>query len=102
MIEKTCKLDENMLPIKYFIYINQRLKNLQRYRELQKINVSCYGVQTDLLLVNATDEQTLREHFNLDDKIGGLKIEHGKVIRGKTIEFNKLDDIDNARIKNNH
>ena len=96
-IEKICKLEENMLPIKHFIYINQRLKNLQRYRQLKNINVKCYGILTDCLLVNAQDEQKLKKHFILKNEIGGLKIEYGKSIRGNQIDFKNVDVIENDK-----
>jgi hypothetical protein len=73
------------------------LKNLQRYRKLIEINVDCYGVQTDLLLVNAIDEEKLKMHFELKNEIGGLKIEYGKIIRGKLIKFHNLELIDNTK-----
>ena len=33
-VEKEHSIDENMLPIKHFICVNERLKNLQLYRQL--------------------------------------------------------------------
>ena len=38
--------------------------------------MDCYGIQTDLLLVNALDEEKLKMHFELKNEIGGLKIEY--------------------------
>ena len=43
VVEKIAKLEENMLPIKYFIYMIQRMKNLLVYRQLINNGLRCYG-----------------------------------------------------------
>ena len=77
-IEKKCQLEENLLPIKHFIYVNQRLKNLKLYRQLVKDGIKPYGVRTDSILVSATEEQKVRSIFDFTRKIGGFKIEYDK------------------------
>ena len=65
-IEKEYKLEENLLPIQHFIYINQRLKNLQLYRQLIKNGIKPYAIKTDSLLVKATEEEKLKTLFHLE------------------------------------
>ena len=43
MIEKKVKIDECLLPIKYFIYTYQRLQNLLTYRQIINNGLTCYG-----------------------------------------------------------
>ena len=82
-----------MLPIKHFIYVNQRLKNLLLYRELATLGINTYGIRTDSLLVNTFEEEKLRNLFasEFDKGIGGFKIEYEKVNCDKRIEMKNLE-----------
>ena len=88
-IEKECKLDENMLPVKHFIYVNQRLKNLQLYRTLIKNDIKPYGIKTDSILVEASQEKKIKNIFanEFEKEIGGLKIEYNKANCDKRIDM---------------
>ena len=84
--ERKKLLDETLLPINHFIYTNQRLKNLLLYRQIINNGLRCFGIKTDSLFVDATDEQ-LNKIFTFNDKIGGLKIENNKCLSNKEVEM---------------
>ena len=95
-IEKKCRLDENLLPIKHFIYVNQRLKNLRLYRHLVNNGIKPYGIRTDSILVSATEEKKVRSIFDFTKRIGGLKIEYDKTNCDKYIELKTHNMIKNS------
>ena len=84
--ERKKKLEETLLPIKLFIYTMQRLKNLQVYRQLLNNGLTCYGIKTDSLFTEASDEQ-LNKIFAFNNELGGLKIERNKDLVYKDYEF---------------
>ena len=86
--ERKKKLEETLLPIKLFIYTMQRLKNLQVYRKLVDNSLTCYGIKTDSLFTEATEEQ-LNEIFTFNTEVGGLKIERNKELVYKDYEFSR-------------
>ena len=67
VIEKEATLIENMLPIKHYIYMMQRLKNLQVYRKLISNSINCYAIKTDSLFIDASEEQ-LKTIFEFNKK----------------------------------
>ena len=77
MIEKKLKIDECVLPIKFFIYTYQRLCNLLTYRQIINNGLRVFGVKTDSLFVDASQEE-LNNIFKFSSDIGGLKIEENK------------------------
>ena len=81
------QLEETLLPIKHFVYSCQRLKNLLVYRHLKSNGFKCYGIKTDSLFVNATEEQ-MQKIFNFNNEIGGLKIEKNKLLCNKDHFYN--------------
>ena len=46
----------------------------------------CYGIRTDSVLTDATEEQ-LKTFIEFNNKIGGFKIERNKLLCNKDIEF---------------
>ena len=68
-----------MLPIKYFIYGYQRLKNLKICRTLIKNGRIPCSIRTDSVLTTASEKQ-LQQILKLDKTIDGIKIERNKKI----------------------
>ena len=55
--EKKTTSEETLLPIKYFIYGYQRLKNLKLCRILKKNGLIPCSIKTDSVLTTATEKQ---------------------------------------------
>ena len=56
------------------------------YRTLKSNGFKCYGIKTDSLFTNASEEQ-LEKIFKFNKEIGGLKIEKNKVLCTKDSIF---------------
>ena len=95
--ENKFKLEETLLPIKYFIYGYQRLKNLKLCRMLKKNGLVPCSIKTDSVLTTATEKQ-LKQFFKFDNKLGGIKIEKNKKTCFIEHEFKNNTIIDNNKI----
>ena len=72
------KIQKNLFdPIKDLIYDIQLLELWKLYKKAIENNIKVFGIKTDCLLVEE-NKDILKNIFNLNDEIGGLKIEQFK------------------------
>ena len=89
-----CLKEENLtngfLPIKELIYEIRDLNNYNTYKKLTDAKIKVYGIKTDSLMIADTPKnvKTLREAFDLSDKIGNHKIERNKFLINSEIKCN--------------
>ena len=83
-------LINGFLPIKELIYEIRDLKNYNTYKKLTDVKIKVFGIKTDSLMIADTPKnvKTLREAFDLSDKIGNHKIERNKFLINSEIKCN--------------
>lgn len=79
-------LDNGFLYIKEMIYDIQRLKLYKLYQTCQSKGYKVYGIKTDCLLTDAKIKD-LKETFNFNSELGGLKLETQKKVFGNKLKF---------------
>ena len=93
-VYKKERLINGFQPIKDIIYLKHSLKMYNTYNKLKELNIEVRAIKTDCLLVNRTHFNDLNNFFDINDNIGGFKIELDKKMNNS-----KLEIIENELIK---
>lgn len=95
ILKTESKLINGFRPIGDYIYDAQMLTMYLRYKECLQKGLKPIAIKTDCILLDNTEEQ-LRKCFKFEKKIGGYKLELGKINCSTKLEFeyNKLIHID--------
>ena len=89
-MSKEENVTNGFLPIKELIYDIRDLKNYNTYKKLTDAKIKVFGIKTDSLMIADTPKnvKTLREAFDLSNKIGNHKIERNKFLINSEIKCN--------------
>ena len=102
-VSKEKNLINGFLPIKELIYEIRDLKNYNTYKKLIGAKIQVYGIKTDSIMIadNPKNIKTVRDLFDLSDKIGNYKIERNKFLLNSEIKCNtnELPKIDEITVK---
>lgn len=103
IVEKQEKLVDGFRQIKELIYDIQSIKLFHLYNDVVSKGIKPIGIKTDAILVDVKKEKKKLENlfkFN-PDKIGGIKLEKGKILPNKKIEQIQNELIEIKEIKVN-
>jgi hypothetical protein len=86
------ELQNGFIYIKELIYEIQKLKVYQLYNECINKKLDVVGIKTDAILINRRSDLCVL--FDYSNRIGGLKLEHDKIVVDSKIEkeMNEFDE----------
>ena len=86
-VYKRERLINGFQPIKDIIYLKHSLKMYNTNNKLKELDIEVRAIKTDCLLVNRTHFNDLKFFFDINDKIGGFKIELDKKMNNSKLEI---------------
>ena len=86
-LSKKERLINGLVPIKDIIYCSQKLKLLKMYKQLNEIGATVYAIKTDCILYAGVSDYIIYDKFDINNKLGGYKIETNKYIPDVKLEL---------------
>ena len=86
-VEEKKQLINGFMPINDMIYIDQRMKLLQQYQKMKKLNIKMVGIKTDCILYEGHHDDIIKQNFKLTERIGDYKIQKHKYVVNKLIKI---------------